>query len=146
ARRGRREVSMPASDRLSSYFARTVLVLGATLLGTIALRAIVDPVGTAAHNQIFLRSDFAVTVQQVGFGAFPLAAALFALGSAFSRKSLAGGLTLVAALVLTAVLVRLYGILQHGGLALNLRPLAGEFTLGILSLVALWLERRRKTV
>jgi len=132
---------MPELNRLSPYFARTVLVLGAALLGMIALHSIIDPVGTAAHNQITLRSDFAVTVQQVGFGAFPLGAALFALGSAFSRKSLAGGLTLVAALVLTAVLVRLYGILEHGGLALNLRPLAGEFTLGALRLMALWFER-----
>lgn len=132
---------MPELSRLSPYFARTVLVLGAALLGSIALHSIIDPVGTAAHNQVWLRSDFAITVQQVGFGAFPLGAALFALGSAFSRKSLAGGLTLVAALVLTAVVVRLYGILEHGGLAPNLRPLAGEFTLGILSLMALWFER-----
>jgi hypothetical protein len=133
---------MALARNAATYFTRTVLVLQATVLGLIASRSLIDPVGTAARDQIILDSGGAIAVQAVGFGAFPLCAAAFVLFCAARARSLVTGLHFTLLLTGTALVVRLAAVQAHGGLALNRAPLIGEAVFFTLALIArVWVTR-----
>jgi hypothetical protein len=132
--------------RLAPHFARLVLLFQAVVLTLIASRILLDPVGASAKAQISLGSPLAMVVAQIGFGAFPLAAAIFVAVCALSARMLRAGLTFVLILDLTALAVRLHAMLPAGGFAQNRGPLIGETVFSVLAVAALiwqssWLRR-----
>jgi hypothetical protein len=132
--------------RLAPHFARLVLLFQAVVLTLIASRILLDPVGASAKAQISLGSPLAMVVAQIGFGAFPLAAAIFVAVCTLSARTLRAGLTFVLILDLTALAVRLHAMLPAGGFARNRGPLIGETVFSVLAVAALiwqssWLRR-----
>jgi hypothetical protein len=123
--------------RLAPHFARLVLLFQAVVLTLIASRILLDPVGASAKAQISLGSPLAMVVAQIGFGAFPLAAAIFVAVCALSARTLRAGLTFVLILDLTALAVRLHAMLPAGGFAQNRGPLIGETVFSVLAIAAL---------
>jgi hypothetical protein len=128
--------------RISPYLARGVLLFACALFTDLGVRSVFFPAYAAARNQMVLQAPFAVTAQQVGFGAFPLAAAILLLISLIRRETLVAGLTMVAVFVLTALLVRLYAISAHGIAPQDMRPLVAESILSLVSFSALYLEKQ----
>jgi len=132
--------------RLAPHFARLVLLLQGVVLTLIASRILLDPIGASAKAQISLGSPLAIVVAQIGFGAFPLAAAIFVGICALSVHALRAGLTFVLIFDLTALAVRVHALLPAAGFAQNRGPLIGETVFGVLALGALiwqsrWLRR-----
>jgi len=132
--------------RFAPHFARLVLLFQSVALILIASRILFDPVGASAKAQITLGSPLAIVVAQIGFGAFPLAAALFVAVCALSARTLRAGLTFVLIFDLTALAVRVHALLPAGGFAQNRGPLIGETIFGLLALAGLiwhssWLRR-----
>jgi len=123
--------------RLAPHVSRIVLVLVAILLFRIGSRYILDPAGALSPDGIVLRSASAMTVARVGLGAFPLAIAIFALGSVFVSRALTAATSLVAIVMATALTVRVADIARHSGIAGNRGPLIGEGLFLALSLIAL---------
>ena len=130
-----------ATARFAPYALRIVLVLAAILLARIGGRYIVDPVGAVARDGIILQSTAAITAIRVSFGAFPLAAAIFGLGSVFVSRALTAGVALVATVMATALSVRVYDFASQGTLPSNLGPIVGEGVLLVLAMVALAWDR-----
>ena len=89
--------------RIAPHFARLVLLFQSIALILIASRILFDPVGASAKAQISLGSPLAIVVAQIGFGAFPLAAALFVAVCALSARTLRAGLTFALIFDLTAL-------------------------------------------
>jgi hypothetical protein len=112
----------------------------------IALRGLVDPVGSSAVHAITLGSAAGVTVARVGFGGFPLAFAVILLGCLVAERRLLTGLAslLVVATVITAA--RLLGLALDGPAPFTLRVLKPELALIVASAFALGFERRRRQV
>jgi hypothetical protein len=132
--------------RLATHFSRLILLFQGVVLTLIASRVLIDPVGSSAKQQIGLGSPLAIAVIQIGFGAFPLAAAMFVILCAISTRTLRAGLAFVLLFDLTALAVRLHAILSVGGFAANRVPFIGEPVFGVLALSALvwqtsWLRR-----
>ncbi len=137
---------MRGALELAPTASRIVLVLAAILLARIGSRYIVDPVGAMAADGITLHSVRAMAVARVGLGAFPLAIAIFALGSVFASRALMAATSLIATVMVTALVVRVVDIAFDGGLDANRAPLAGESVFLILSVVALvWNSANRWT-
>jgi hypothetical protein len=132
--------------RLAPHFARLVLLFQSVALILVASRILFDPVGASAKAQISLGSPLAIVVAQIGFGAFPLAAAVFIVVCALSTRTLRAGLTFVVIFDVTALAVRVHALAPAGGFAQNRGPLIGETVFGVLALAALtwhsgWLRR-----
>jgi len=132
--------------RLPLLFARLVLLFQGVVLTLIASRILLDPIGASAKVQIGLGSPLSIVVAQVGFGAFPLAAAIFVAVCALSARTLTAGLIFVLILDLTALAVRLHAVLPAGGFAQHRGPLIGETMFSVLALAGLiwqsgWLRR-----
>jgi hypothetical protein len=132
--------------RLPLHFARFVLLFQGVVLTLIASRILLDPIGASAKVQIDLGSPLAIVVAQIGFGAFPLAAAIFVAVCALSARTLRAGLIFVLIFDLTALAVRLHAVLPAGGFAQNRGPLIGETVFSVLALAGLmwqsgWLRR-----
>jgi hypothetical protein len=132
--------------RLSPHFARLVLLFQAVVLTLIGSRVLFDPIGASAKVQIGLGSPLAIVVAQVGFGAFPLAAAIFVAVCALSARTLRAGLAFVLIFDITALAVRLHAMLPAGGVVQNRGPLIGESVFSVLALAGLiwqssWLRR-----
>ncbi len=140
---------MMAMTRLPPSFARLVLLFQGVVLTLIASRILLDPIAASAKQQISLSSPLAIVVAQIGFGAFPLAAAIFVVICALSVRRLRTGLAFVLIFDLTALAVRVHGVLSVGGFAANRGPFIGETVFSVLALGALiwqtsWLRRSRE--
>ena len=122
---------------LAPHASRIVLVLAAFLLARIGSRYILDPAGALAPDGITVQSTHAMTVARVGLGAFPVAIAIFALGSVFASRALTAATSLVAIVMATALAVRITDVVSHGGITGNPGPLIGESVFLTLSLIAL---------
>ena len=123
--------------RLAPHASRIVLVLAAILLARIGSRYILDPVGALVPDGIAVQSPHAMTVARVGLGAFPVAIALFALGSVLVSRALTAATSLVAIVMATALALRIAAIATHGSVAGNTGPLIGESVFLVLSAIAL---------
>jgi len=129
-------------SRVAPVFSRLVLLLQGVVLTLIASRILFDPIGAAAKDQIDLGSALAIVVAQIGFGAFPLAAALFVVFCALSVPRLRTGLAFVLIFDLTALIVRALGVLREGGFGDNRGPFIGEALFAVLAIGAsVWMSR-----
>ena len=132
--------------RFAPWISRMVL-LGATIIfSMIGLRYITDPVHASAQTGVSLGSALAATTTRVGFGAFPLGLAIFTFTWLISTRRLFTGVSLVAIVITTAIVVRILGMVADGPAPESTRLLIPEAVLLTLSVAGMILEtaRRRK--
>jgi uncharacterized protein DUF4345 len=126
----------------SIWFARAVLGAATTLLASIGLKYIVDPVGAVAPHRIVLGSGEAVTIMRVS-GAVFLGIALALVGCVASERRLLRGLELLVTVAGSITAVRVLGILLDGPQPFTLHVLVPEVALVAFAGVALVGARRR---
>jgi hypothetical protein len=134
---------MTQASRFAPWINRLVLSAAAFIFSTIGFRYIADPVRAAAATGVTLGSGLASTTTRIGFGAFPLAFALFSFACLLSNRRLRAGVSLVATVVATAIAVRLFSIAADGATPQSTRLFAPEIVILILALSGLFLEAAR---
>lgn len=100
--------------RFAPWIGRLVLAAASVIFTAIGMRYITDPVDASAKKGVILQTALGNTVARVGFGAFPLALALFSFTCLISRRRLYEGVRLIAVLATTVIAVRLYCTVVDG--------------------------------
>src|SRR3954469_9094711 len=100
--------------RFTPWLSRIALSLTGIVLLMIARKFIGDPVHAAAASKTQLGSALAITNMRGSFGAFPLGCALVALVSVTSRRFHLSGLSTIATVLASVLVVRTYGVLADG--------------------------------
>src|SRR5579863_1097484 len=100
--------------RFAPWIGRIVLLGATVIFSMIGLRYITDPIQASAATGITLGSALAATTTRVGSGAFPLGFALFTFACLISRQRLLIGISLVATVIITAIIVRIFGMVVDG--------------------------------
>jgi hypothetical protein len=133
-------------ERLSDFAPwvnRVVLIGAALIFTTIGLRYIADPVHAAAATGVVLGPGPAATTMRIGFGAFPLAFAVFSFVSLLSARRLQTGVRLVLTVVGTAIAVRVLSIAIDGPAPQSMRLFIPEGVILLLGIAGLVLESAR---
>lgn len=121
------------------------VLLGATLIfSVIGLRYIADPVHTAAATGVTFNSALASTTTRVGSGAFPLGLAIFTFACLISARRLLVGVSLIATVITTAIVVRIVGVVVDGPALDSTRLFIPEGIMLILAVVGMVLETARR--
>lgn len=134
---------MRSISRFAPWIQRIVLGMAAVIFTRIGLRFVTDPVQASAARGVTLGSSLAATTTRVGFGAFPLALAVFSLTCLLSAKRRRAGVGLVATVLATVIAVRLFSLAADGAAAESVRLFAPEAVMLVLSLSGLFLEATR---
>jgi hypothetical protein len=130
--------------RFAPWISRLVLV-GATLVfSMIGLRYITDPVHASAATGVTLTSALAYTTTRVGSGAFPLGFAIFTFACLISTRRLLVGVSLVATVITTAIVVRIFGLVSDGAAPDSTRLFIPEAVMLTLAAAGIVLERARR--
>ena len=133
--------------RRISHFAlwvnRVVLCAAVLIFTMIGVRYVSDPVGASAATGVTLNSGLAVSTTRIGFGAFPLAFAIFSLVCLLSNRRLITGVSLVATVISTAIIVRVFSVLADGVIPQSVRLFVPETVILLLALTGLLLEAAR---
>jgi len=119
------------------WLGRAALAAAGLLLLMIGGKFIADPVGAGAASGIRLASPLALTNMRASFGAFPLGCALVAFASLRSRRWSLAGLSTVAAVLGSALVVRLYGVLADNTFQESRTVLTAEAVMLTFSLAAI---------
>jgi hypothetical protein len=134
--------------RFAPWISRIVLLGASVVFSMIGLRYITDPIQASAATGISLGSALAATTTRVGSGAFPLGFAIFTFACLISRRRLLTGASLVATVVTTAIVVRIFGMVADGPAPASTRlfiPEAVMLTLSVAGIVFELARRRRQT-
>ena len=126
--------------RLGPWVSRIVLAGATFVFAMIELRYIADPV----HAVEATGSAFAVAAVRVGGGAFPLGCAIFTFSCLLSARRLLMGVSLVATVVGTAMLVRIFAVFTDGVAAARTRLFIPEAVMVVLALAGIVLESLRR--
>ena len=130
--------------RFAPWINRFVL-LGATIIfSMIGLRYITDPVHAAAATGVTFNSALASTTTRVGSGAFPLGLAIFTFACLFSTQRLLVGVSLIATVITTAIVVRIVGVVVDGPALDSTRLFIPEGIMLILAVAGMVLETARR--
>jgi hypothetical protein len=129
--------------RFAPWINRFVLAAATLIFTSIGIRYIADPVRASAATGVTLSSGLAATTTRIGFGAFPLAFAIFSFACLLSTRRLLAGVSLVATVVTTAILVRLFGLAADGVAPESVRLFVPETIILLLSLSGVLLEAAR---
>jgi hypothetical protein len=130
--------------RFAPWISRLVL-LGATFVfSMIGLRYIADPVHASAATGVTLTSALAFTTTRVGSGAFPLGFAIFTFACLISTRRLLVGVSLVATVITTAIVVRIFGLIADGAAPDSTRLFIPEAVMLTLAAAGIFLERARR--
>jgi hypothetical protein len=130
--------------RFAPWISRIVL-LGATFVfSMIGLRYITDPVHASAQTGVSLGSALAATTTRVGFGAFPLGLAIFTFTCLISTRRHFTGVSLVAIVITTAIVVRILGMIADGPAPESTRLFIPEAVMLTLSVAGMVLETARR--
>jgi hypothetical protein len=133
-----------ALNRHSVWLNRLVMGFAILVFSLIAVRTILDPVGSAAAHKIVLGSPAAITNTRISGGVF-LAMALVLAGSVIARQRHRSALLLLAVFSAVLTAVRLFGLVVDGPAPFTLKVLKPEIAVTVLAAVAYTLERRRAT-
>jgi hypothetical protein len=131
---------MRSLQRFAPWINRLVLLAATLIFTMIGLRYISDPVRAAAASGATLNSSLATTTTRIGLGAFPLGFAIFSFTCLISARRLVTGVSLVATIISTAILVRLFSIRIDGLVAESSTLFVPETVILFLSLSGLLLE------
>jgi uncharacterized protein DUF4345 len=135
---------MGAFSRFAPWINRLVLAMASVIFATIGLRSIVDPIDAARATGVVLNSALAVTTTRIAFGAFPFGFALFSVSCLISRQRITAGVSLIAILVTTVIVVRIVGVAADGVVTESVRLLIPEVLLLTVSVSGLLLESVRQ--
>lgn len=130
--------------RLAPWVSRIVLAGATFVFAMIGLRYIADPV----HAVEATGSAFAVSAVRVGGGAFPLGCAIFTFACLISARRMLMGVSLVATVISTAILVRIFAVFTDGAAAARTNlfvPEAAMFSLSVAGIVLESLRRKKQT-
>ncbi len=131
--------------RLAPVLGRMPLVMATVIFTAISFRFMSDPVHAAAATGIVFTRPIGLTVGRIGFGAFPLGAAIVTALCLASPRRLFTGLSFVAIMLGVALVVRIAGIAIDHTLAESLRVTISEIlllTLSVVGMIALTARRR----
>jgi uncharacterized protein DUF4345 len=130
--------------RFAPWISRIVLLGATVIFSMIGLRYITDPIQASAATGISLGSALAATTTRVGSGAFPLGFAIFTFACLLSRRRLLTGVSLVAIVITTAIIVRIFSIIADGPAPESTRLFIPEAIMLTLSVAGIVLERARR--
>jgi|SRR6185437_6299277 len=130
--------------RFAPWIASIVLAVSSVIFTGIGMRYISDPVGSSVKTGVTLSTPLAYTTTRVGFGAFPLAFALFSLTCLISRRRLFEGVTLILILDTTVIGVRIYSLIVDGAERESVMLFIPELILLALAITALLLDVARR--
>src|SRR5437879_9006931 len=112
--------------RFAPWVTRLILVAPTFIFMSIASRYIAHPAQAAASAGISLDKPLAATVLRIGFGAFPLASAIFSLSCLVSTRRILTGLSFASTMVGVALVVRVFGMLADGTVRESMRLVRAE--------------------
>jgi hypothetical protein len=130
---------MKPISRFAPWINRLVLAAATFHFTMIGARYIANPVGVSAGMGVSLNSSLAITTTRVGFGAFPLSFAIFSFLCLLSPRRLRTGVSLVAVVIATAIVVRLVGTAADGAVTESIRLFIPEGVILVLSAAGLLL-------
>jgi hypothetical protein len=130
--------------RSAPWLARLALVPPVFIFLAVASRNLSDPVSASAALGISLATPEAITTTRIGFGAFPLAFALFLAACLVSGRRLLTGLALAATVTAVATVVRALGIALDGTAAQSVKLLHAELGLLAVLVAGLAVETGRR--
>ena len=123
---------------------RAALVPPIVIFVAVSARYLADPVAISAALGVSLTTPQAVTTTRIGFGASPLAFALFLAGCLFASRRLLAGLSLALVVASVATVIRAVGISIDGTAAESVRLLHAEIGLVAILLGGLTIELGRR--
>lgn len=132
--------------KISPWLSRLVILAVAVLFTMISVKFVFDPRGAAASSGITLSPGVGYTNTRAGFGGFPLGFAAILVFCLFSTRRLLTGLAYIITVAGIILAVRLYGALQDGTIAESFHLVVPEVAILIVSILALWMEARRRAV
>lgn len=133
---------MKRLSRFAPWINRIVLSASTLVFTMIGIRYIVNPVSAAAATGAVLKTPLAATTTRIGFGALPLAIAVFALTSLVSSRRLVPAVRLVVIVVSFAIIVRAIGIVADGPVSASSRLFVPESVILLFALAGLFLQRK----
>jgi hypothetical protein len=134
---------MERLSRFAPWVNRLVLAAATLIFTMIGLRYIVDPVKASAAIGVTLNSSLAASVTRIGFGGFPLAIAIFSFTCLLSTRRMVTGVSLVATVIGTAIVVRLISLAADGVIPESVRLFVPETVILLLAISGLLLEAAR---
>ncbi len=134
---------MKKFSRFAPWINRLVLLAATFVFSMIALRYITDPVYAAAKTGVTLHSVLANAATRVGSGAFPRGLAMFCLACLISTQRLLIGVKLIATVITTAIIVRIFSMMVDGAAQESTRLFIPEGVMLLLCLTGLLLEAAR---
>jgi hypothetical protein len=137
---------MAQYSRFAPWMNRVVLTAASLIFSMIGLRFIANPIGTSAARGMMLTTGLGATTARVGFGAIPLAVAVFCFACLLSPRRQRAGVSLVATLLATVIAVRLFGVAADGAAPESVRLFVPEAVILALSLGGLLLDEARPRV
>lgn len=130
--------------RFAPWISRIVLLSATAVFSMVGLRYITNPIQASAVTGVSLSSALALTTTRVGSGAFPLGFAIFTFACLLSTRRLLTGVSLVAIVITTAIVVRIVGSIADGPAPESTRLFIPEAIMLTLSLAGIVLERARR--
>lgn len=130
--------------KVSPWLTRLLLLPPAAIFTLIGVRNLSDITSSAMARGIVFTSGFGTTVGRVGFGALPLACAIFVIACLFSERRLLTALGLVGILDSVVLLVRVVSMYVDHSVAENLGLVRAEIVLLSLVVAGVFLEYARK--
>ena len=131
-------------SRFGIWISRLPLIAVTAIFTMISARFLISPVNSAAAQGISFNSGVGITVARIGFGAFPLAFVIITLSCLVSRQRLLAGLYIVLTVITVALVVRVFVMIIDNSVKESVPLLAPEIVLGVISLVGINLEKRRR--
>jgi len=130
--------------KISPWVIRLMLTPPTFIFAMIASRYLLNPVQAATAVGISFVTPLGMTIARVGFGAFPLACALFTFSCLISSRRLLTGLGFVATVMSAALVVRVFGVLADGTTKANMHLVIAELVFLVLMLVGVFIEMGRR--
>ena len=129
--------------KIAPWIARLLLVPPTLVFTMIAARYLTEPVRAAAEVGLNFTSPLGLTILRIGFGAFPLGCGIVTLACLLSARRVLLGLSFVATMMSTILIVRVAGMLADGTVSQSLGLVRAEIIMLILMSAGILLETGR---
>lgn len=130
--------------KLAPWITRLIVMFPTVLFIAIGAHYLSNIRTAAGARGIVFVSGMGMTVGRIGFGAFPLACALFLLGCQFSERRLLTALAFVATLDSVVLVVRIASMISDSSIQENMRLVRTEVFLLVLVGAGVLIELARK--
>lgn len=132
--------------KFAPWITRLLLLPPSFIFTTVGIRGLAHLTSDLAARGVAFTSGLGITTGHIGFGAFPLACALFVIGCLFSERLLPVALAFVATLDSVILVVRVISMRATGSSAENMRIVIAEIILLILVAAGSLIELARRRV